>query len=358
MKIGRNDPCPCGSGKKYKKCCLNKSEIQFLAEAAFDAQKNLKRDGQIKQCLHPNKDECTDKIVKAHAIQNNRILTKIAENGWVKTLNGTSNLIFQSSQEQGRKIATTFTGFCSYHDKKLFQAIEDQPFTATAKQIFLFTYRTMAWHYHKKEEQHKRTELFHKNMAAKGYSSSSEFIDALVLGINDNKVKKSLFDTALLKDDFSLINYCIWEIPYEISFAVSMQYEPTFDLAGNQINDYEHDEILKSIYLNVFPADGKSYCIWSWLANDDAIFKSYTNQFMELPLSDRKNFLNNKLPVWTDSLVISPVLWKKWGKPIQEALIAHANFDKLYFAMELEHGGRPYQYMDTPWDLFEPIQNI
>ena len=23
-KIGRNDPCPCGSGKKYKDCCANK----------------------------------------------------------------------------------------------------------------------------------------------------------------------------------------------------------------------------------------------------------------------------------------------------------------------------------------------
>jgi uncharacterized protein YecA (UPF0149 family) len=21
-KVGRNDPCPCGSGKKYKRCCL------------------------------------------------------------------------------------------------------------------------------------------------------------------------------------------------------------------------------------------------------------------------------------------------------------------------------------------------
>ncbi|UJL48206.1 SEC-C domain-containing protein [Virgibacillus sp. NKC19-16] len=21
VKVGRNDPCPCGSGKKYKKCC-------------------------------------------------------------------------------------------------------------------------------------------------------------------------------------------------------------------------------------------------------------------------------------------------------------------------------------------------
>jgi len=23
-KIGRNEPCPCGSGKKYKKCCIDK----------------------------------------------------------------------------------------------------------------------------------------------------------------------------------------------------------------------------------------------------------------------------------------------------------------------------------------------
>ena len=22
VKIGRNDVCPCGSGRKYKKCCL------------------------------------------------------------------------------------------------------------------------------------------------------------------------------------------------------------------------------------------------------------------------------------------------------------------------------------------------
>jgi uncharacterized protein len=23
-QAGRNDPCPCGSGKKYKRCCLGK----------------------------------------------------------------------------------------------------------------------------------------------------------------------------------------------------------------------------------------------------------------------------------------------------------------------------------------------
>jgi Flp pilus assembly protein TadD len=27
-KVGRNDPCPCGSGKKYKKCCMVKDEAR------------------------------------------------------------------------------------------------------------------------------------------------------------------------------------------------------------------------------------------------------------------------------------------------------------------------------------------
>lgn len=27
-KVGRNDPCPCGSGKKYKKCCIGKDAPQ------------------------------------------------------------------------------------------------------------------------------------------------------------------------------------------------------------------------------------------------------------------------------------------------------------------------------------------
>ncbi len=32
-KIGRNSPCPCGSGKKYKKCCLG-DETKWLSSAS------------------------------------------------------------------------------------------------------------------------------------------------------------------------------------------------------------------------------------------------------------------------------------------------------------------------------------
>lgn len=34
-KVGRNDPCPCGSGKKFKQCCWKKNQpgqIKFKAQ--------------------------------------------------------------------------------------------------------------------------------------------------------------------------------------------------------------------------------------------------------------------------------------------------------------------------------------
>lgn len=40
----RNDPCPCGSGKKYKKCHLPEDEAQQIAKSA-EAQ----REAELKQ---------------------------------------------------------------------------------------------------------------------------------------------------------------------------------------------------------------------------------------------------------------------------------------------------------------------
>jgi Flp pilus assembly protein TadD len=38
MSVGRNDPCPCGSGRKYKQCCgLGKEPGQGAPKAALQA---------------------------------------------------------------------------------------------------------------------------------------------------------------------------------------------------------------------------------------------------------------------------------------------------------------------------------
>ncbi len=41
-KVGRNEPCPCGSGKKYKFCCLNKPSSPLdVIESALEREKCL-----------------------------------------------------------------------------------------------------------------------------------------------------------------------------------------------------------------------------------------------------------------------------------------------------------------------------
>jgi tetratricopeptide (TPR) repeat protein len=48
-KPGRNDPCPCGSGQKYKRCCLPKDQI---AESAALAEAAAARAAQAAQHDH------------------------------------------------------------------------------------------------------------------------------------------------------------------------------------------------------------------------------------------------------------------------------------------------------------------
>lgn len=38
LKVGRNEPCPCGSGKKYKQCHFAEGEA-FLQKLAYEKEK-------------------------------------------------------------------------------------------------------------------------------------------------------------------------------------------------------------------------------------------------------------------------------------------------------------------------------
>jgi len=40
--VGRNEPCPCGSGRKYKQCCLSKDETKARQARAKVAEKEAK----------------------------------------------------------------------------------------------------------------------------------------------------------------------------------------------------------------------------------------------------------------------------------------------------------------------------
>lgn len=59
MKTGRNDPCHCGSGKKYKHCCYEKDSVKheepvIEAEAAEPEADEDDDSGKKKPLHHKN----------------------------------------------------------------------------------------------------------------------------------------------------------------------------------------------------------------------------------------------------------------------------------------------------------------
>lgn len=114
-----------------------------------------------------------------------------------------------------------------------------------------------------------------ENMVNHGYDISkskkfSNLLKGFSLAERDNDREKEQFDKYLLGNTYDKLSFCIWEISYEISFAVSMMYGLEHGINGSKLNDYIREDTIRNIYLNIFPSKSKSYCIWSWLkANDD-----------------------------------------------------------------------------------------
>lgn len=62
-KIGRNDPCPCGSGKKYKRCCLPKHEAAAAERAAAAAQAAARLPPPVFAWDDDGLDEASNRVV-------------------------------------------------------------------------------------------------------------------------------------------------------------------------------------------------------------------------------------------------------------------------------------------------------
>lgn len=55
MKIGRNDLCPCGSGKKYKRCCMDnfaKQQTEMLDDIRQVMAMNVVQKGTMRAEHH------------------------------------------------------------------------------------------------------------------------------------------------------------------------------------------------------------------------------------------------------------------------------------------------------------------
>src|SRR6266542_6152199 len=61
---GRNDPCPCGSGKKYKKCCLPGEEALVRRNRAETPADLAEPEDSFTAELRPDLDKAADRLLE------------------------------------------------------------------------------------------------------------------------------------------------------------------------------------------------------------------------------------------------------------------------------------------------------
>ena len=352
--IGRNDLCPCGSGLKYKKCCLGKPDNPDYSDITKLPQtyKALREKARFKECIFPDHHNCSERIIKAHSIQNNKVLSRISDNGMVYMPCPKTELSFALQKEYGRKEASVFSGFCSFHDKTVFQPIEDRDFLGTSEQVFLFTYRAFALEYHKKQEAVRGYQAFFAQkpsiVNSEDWMKSKKMVD---LSLADLKEEKKLFDEAIKSQSYDVLTSFVWEFDGFAHFAVSGGECPALDFCNKQLQNLSDPSVTaKYIYLSVFPQNSKTFAIISWFKAHDALFSTIKDRLDDTTDEEKRNYINNTIPMITENICIKPSAWDALPNNEKD------EFGMLFLGLAdlMENTGQKFDRFQKPsFDLFK-----
>ena len=272
-KIGRNDPCWCGSGNKHKKCHLIRSyEVSHSISRIF-AEFKTKTDH--KECMHPeaSKETCSKKIINAHTIQKNGPLKYIVDDtnhvySFGVDQNGTEEI-----SKLGWQKASTFKGFCGKHDKELFSVIEDTPYTNGQEQNFIAGYRAYALEYFKKISVIKAVPFMRENLdRGMTYEDQVEFqqtLHAMKLGffkgIDDFKETLDIFDDSYKLQTFNEFESAAIYFTGELNLVVSGCFTPEFTLEGEKVQSLDRDSrFVENIAINTLSTEHGFAIVFSW----------------------------------------------------------------------------------------------
>jgi hypothetical protein len=278
QKIGRNTVCPCGSKKKFKHCHghhSNPPETNIYAASSKVRAMNAKGECYSPSDMH---HDCTRGTINAHTVSRSGSLGAIQRDGHVYSY----DLRLEAIQKNGAaltpvstgwKTASTFPGFCGFHDKDLFIPLEDQPFVGSREQCFLIAYRSVARELHAKAASAKQTKLrlAYAAKSAIARSNIATFNKGIELGLRDSQRHKNRYDNVLTKKDWSQVKGVLVEFDNVFPIQCASGVFPEADFFGREVQRLGWgNDTPDALTFSSFAADGKSYFLLCWLLDSDA----------------------------------------------------------------------------------------
>lgn len=278
---------------------------------------SFKKTATIKECFHHKSDECKGDIKQSHSIQRNGRLSIIEGdvNGNQSIYTFTSNVpsvdhLIADLKPVGKKEASTFFGFCDYHDTSLFNPIENFPFDNSDKHLFLHSYRSFAHSYHRKKEDNK---VYN--------DPNSEFVKAMPKGwvelmqqgvnmaINDSAKRKSQLDAYIEKGIYDELEYLVYEKPGLYPFAVSSQMSPRVSYKNKPMNNHiDPDVPFSQPMITLLPDRNTTFAILAAFPDDEPAI-NLLNELDELPNLKLEKAITSLIMANCENTFFSPPFW-------------------------------------------------
>lgn len=335
-KLARNALCWCGSGKKHKKCHLGREEetAPSLQEILQGSKKAL---FSKRHCLHPQASDtsCNGGIIRAHTVQKNGGLSRIAVGGHVMSIKSDLARVIKNNgkiipDKLGINNASTFTGFCNFHDTKTFSQIETTPLVFSLEQCFLLSYRALCIALYTKEAQ-RDSNNFTKTLD-RGTSLVQQmhiqrltsFVRAgIEYALQDIRLIKDRYDKILLNNDFTPVKYLVVEFDRTPDLLCSGMYSPEVDFKGCQLQDLSNTEMrASSTSFSIVCAGKGGAALLAWLDDDSDACYRFARSLCTIDDTRKPNVIAQFAFTCFENVHFSPIWWDNLH-PVQKKLVYH-----------------------------------
>ncbi len=347
-QIGRNEPCPCGSGRKYKKCHLDRESARPIPYHETAKQLLSFRAGE-KKCLYPSTGtSCTGKVIRAHTISRSVALSRIARAGKVYQLDTNPFTIRKHEGEPQLTLeniasATTFTGFCSPHDNQLFDPVDKGSLTPTPEQALLLHYRALCRELYVKSPNVETNELLRD--ADRGKSVSIQqmvqgYVSARGMAIAESLAQlesdKAVCDQAILNQDFSVLKGAFVRFRKTPTLACSGYTQPTCDFNGSEIQDIaDMSKPCFNLSFTLLPNDNGGLAVFAWLPDADGPCRKFVQSFMNLDAGRKSDALVQYVFDSFENFAAEPQWWEYLAAEAKDGLkMLLLNWTEISFAVD------------------------
>lgn len=279
----------------------------------------LRNSTLYKGCIHRD-EECNGLTSKAHSIQHRKILDEISVDGEVVCIDFGKMGLSKDFKLVGTNKASIFTGFCNYHDGKIFSPIENYKYELNNKeQNFLFAYRAFALGYYERYSAYEfRKAYYNSRQYYENFNRDMEYKTIRGYEIHFGLIEKirTSMNTNLDNKRFDRIYTEVLVWPQNFGLAATSMFFIEKDNEGRVVNS--SSPFMCPFFFTIFPQDDVTFVLMSCLSKDKGKYEFIKRQIVEADMLEQKILISNIIAMNIENFFISPERWNTLPKSTKD----------------------------------------